>query len=95
MLFFYDIFFVFGTDVMLTVAKGIKAPIKILFATGYKEDGTRQYNLLGLGDIVLPGIFLALNLRWDIIRTMDKAKMEILVKGKKGAEALAIFKEAV
>ena len=41
LLFFYDIFFVFGTDVMLTVAKGIKAPIKILFATGYKEDGTR------------------------------------------------------
>jgi len=32
LLFFYDIFFVFGTDIMLTVAKGIKAPIKILFA---------------------------------------------------------------
>ena len=31
LLFFYDIFFVFGTDVMLTVAKGIDAPIKLLF----------------------------------------------------------------
>ena len=29
LLFFYDIFFVFGTDVMLTVAKGIDAPIKL------------------------------------------------------------------
>lgn len=29
LLFFYDIFFVFGTDVMLTVAQGIDAPIKL------------------------------------------------------------------
>lgn len=29
LLFFYDIFFVFGTDVMLTVAKGIEGPIKL------------------------------------------------------------------
>ena len=34
-LFFYDIFFVFGTDVMLTVAKSIDAPIKILFPTDW------------------------------------------------------------
>lgn len=31
LLFFYDVFFVFGTDVMLTVAKSIDAPIKVLF----------------------------------------------------------------
>jgi len=29
LLFFYDIFFVFGTDVMITVAKNIDAPIKL------------------------------------------------------------------
>lgn len=29
-LFFYDIFFVFGTDVMITVAKNIDGPIKLL-----------------------------------------------------------------
>ena len=29
LLFFYDIFFVFGTDVMVTVAKSIDAPIKL------------------------------------------------------------------
>ena len=34
-LFFYDIFFVFGTDVMLTVAKSIDAPIKLLFPTDW------------------------------------------------------------
>ena len=30
-LFVYDVFWVFGTDVMVSVAKGINAPIKILF----------------------------------------------------------------
>jgi minor histocompatibility antigen H13 len=30
-LFFYDIFWVYGTDVMLTVAKSIDAPIKLMF----------------------------------------------------------------
>lgn len=31
LLFFYDIFFVFGTDVMVTVAKNVDAPIKLQF----------------------------------------------------------------
>lgn len=30
-LFFYDIFWVYGTDVMITVAKSLDAPIKLLF----------------------------------------------------------------
>ena len=30
-LFFYDIFWVYGTDVMITVAKNFDAPIKLLF----------------------------------------------------------------
>lgn len=30
-LFFYDIFWVYGTDVMVTVAKNLDIPIKILF----------------------------------------------------------------
>ena len=30
--------------------------------------------LLGLGDIVLPGIFIAMCLRYDIQKTIDKAK---------------------
>lgn len=37
LLFFYDIFFVFGTDVMLTVAKGIDAPIKLQFPKDYSN----------------------------------------------------------
>lgn len=43
----------------------------------------------------MPGIFLALNLRWDVIRKLDKVKMQALVKAKKGAEAYEQLKEAV
>eukprot|EP00461_Guttulinopsis_vulgaris_P000664 UN00664 len=59
-LFFYDIFWVFGTDVMVTVAKSVDAPIKLLFPAGDRQ------SMLGLGDIVIPGAFIALMLRYDI-----------------------------
>ena len=69
-LFFYDIFFVFGTDVMLTVAKSIDAPIKILFPTDWSHEPPK-FSLLGLGDIVIPGIFMAMCLRYDVIRSLN------------------------
>jgi minor histocompatibility antigen H13 len=67
-LFFYDIFWVFGTDVMVTVAKGLEGPIKLLFPRSlipHEETGKIDLSLLGLGDIVIPGFFLALLLRFD------------------------------
>lgn len=67
-LFFYDIFWVFGTDVMVTVAKKLDGPIKILFPRTLVPDaetGKIELSLLGLGDIVIPGFFLALLLRFD------------------------------
>ena len=67
-LFFYDIFWVFGTDVMVTVAKNLDGPIKILFPRSLEanpETGKLDLSLLGLGDIVIPGFFLALLLRFD------------------------------
>lgn len=68
-LFFYDIFWVFGTPVMVSVAKNFDAPIKLLFPRGGLDtlvDGKRQFSMLGLGDIVIPGIFVAIVLRYDI-----------------------------
>ena len=66
LLFFYDIFFVFGTDVMVTVAKSVDAPIKLLFPRAFaKPDADALFSMLGLGDIVLPGVFVALVLRFD------------------------------
>jgi len=67
-LFFYDIFWVFGTEVMVTVAKSLDGPIKILFPRTLVPDATTgklEMSLLGLGDIVIPGFFLALLLRFD------------------------------
>ena len=70
-LFFYDIFFVFKTDVMLTVAKSVDAPIKLLFPTDWSADPPK-FSLLGLGDIVIPGIFMAMCLRYDVIRALNE-----------------------
>ncbi|CAH0478364.1 unnamed protein product [Peronospora belbahrii] len=68
-LFFYDIFWVFGTDVMVTVAMSFEAPIKLIFPRAFATDTEKQQNsILGLGDIVIPGIFVALLLRYDAHR---------------------------
>jgi len=67
-LFFYDIFWVFGTDVMVTVAKNLDGPIKILFPRSlipHPTSGKIELSLLGLGDIVIPGFFLSILLRFD------------------------------
>jgi len=61
LLFFYDIFWVFGTDVMVTVAKSFDGPIKLFFP----QPSGDSPSMLGLGDIVIPGIFIALLLRFD------------------------------
>ena len=65
LLFFYDIFWVFGTDVMATVAKGLNVPIKLIFP---RPAISPHPSMLGLGDIVLPGIYIALLLRFDVFR---------------------------
>ncbi|KAI0968850.1 signal peptide peptidase-domain-containing protein [Xylaria arbuscula] len=54
-LFFYDIVMVFYTPYMVTVATKIEAPIKLTFGA----------SMLGLGDIVVPGMFIGLCLRFD------------------------------
>ena len=70
-LFFYDIFWVYGTDVMVTVAKSLDAPIKLLFPYALSEDPIK-FSMLGLGDIVIPGIFISLCVRYDINSVLDK-----------------------
>lgn len=68
-LFLYDVFWVFGTDVMVTVAKSFDAPIKLLFLKEFAtEDAIAKHSMLGLGDIVIPGIFIGLLLRFDAHR---------------------------
>jgi minor histocompatibility antigen H13 len=65
-LFVYDIYWVFGTDVMVSVAVGLDAPIKLLFLRAHATHDTRAlHSMLGLGDIVVPGLYVALSLRFD------------------------------
>ena len=112
-LFFYDIFWVFGTDVMITVAKSFEAPIKLVFPQDILENGklsslyaqqqqfhyrkvgmninvrslfgsffpgpleANNFAMLGLGDIVIPGIFIALLLRFDLSRDTKKVGAKV------------------
>ncbi|EST05458.1 Peptidase A22B, signal peptide peptidase [Kalmanozyma brasiliensis GHG001] len=74
-LFVYDIFWVFATPVMVSVARNFDAPIKIVWPKNIIEAVVAlqarealpklQFTMLGLGDIVIPGIFVALALRYD------------------------------
>lgn len=70
-LFLYDIFFVFGTDVMMTVATRLDVPVKLEVPrpSVMTEDGAQMMRataMLGLGDIVVPALFLSLCLRFDL-----------------------------
>jgi minor histocompatibility antigen H13 len=68
----YDVTFVFKTDVMMTVAKGFEAPMKILFPV--KGFG---YGMLGIGDIIVPGFLTSMCLRADFISNMiQKSKAQ-------------------
>ena len=52
---------------MVTVAMSFEAPNKLVFPQDLIEHGFGATNMamLGLGDIVIPGIFVALLLRYD------------------------------
>jgi minor histocompatibility antigen H13 len=67
-LFFYDVFWVFCTPVMVSVAKSFDAPIKLLFprVPFPAAAAASKFSMLGLGDIVIPGVFVAIVLRYDI-----------------------------
>jgi minor histocompatibility antigen H13 len=68
-LFFYDIYFVFFTPLMVTVATKLDVPIKLLFPrppTSRDAPGSVPLAMLGLGDIVIPGMMIGLALRFDL-----------------------------
>lgn len=69
LLFFYDIYFVFYTPLMVTVAQKLDLPIKLLFPrppTPTEDPSLVALSMLGLGDIVVPGVMIALALRFDL-----------------------------
>lgn len=62
-LFIYDIFWVFKTDVMVTVAKSVDGPILLKFPINLAEN---KFSMLGLGDMIVPGAFISLLLKFDV-----------------------------
>ncbi|KAI0743595.1 signal peptide peptidase-domain-containing protein [Daedaleopsis nitida] len=67
-LFLYDIWWVFGTEVMVKVATNLDVPIKLLWPKSLSFATDRGFTMLGLGDIVIPGMFVAAALRYDYYR---------------------------
>lgn len=64
LLFFYDIFWVFlspyftskGESVMVEVATALEVPVKLVMPNFMAS--ARSCSMLGLGDIVVPGIYI-------------------------------------
>jgi len=55
----------------VAVATSFEAPIKIV----YPKDGLmnmKDFTMLGLGDIVIPGVFISLALRFDYARALKR-----------------------
>lgn len=68
-LFFYDIYFVFFTPLMVTVATKLDIPVKLLFPRPSAPDDDPSITnlaMLGLGDVVIPGMMIGLALRFDL-----------------------------
>ena len=73
-LFFYDIFWVFKTDVMVAVAKSLNSPIKLVFPLSTQFD---KFSMLGLGDMIIPGCYVAQCLKYDIDKFLAKNKVSM------------------
>jgi minor histocompatibility antigen H13 len=62
---------------MVSVATKLDVPIKLLWPKSLQFSTTKGFTMLGLGDIVIPGIFIALALRYDHHRGSTSATGKI------------------
>jgi len=56
---------------MIKVATKVDAPIKLLWPKSMWFASDRGFTMLGLGDVVVPGIFVALALRYDVFQEQN------------------------
>lgn len=69
---------------MVTVATNLDVPIKLLFPRpGTTKDGKQALAMLGLGDIVIPGLVIAMSLRWDLWRFYEMKRRATLLEVQK------------
>ena len=81
----YDCFFVFGSDVMVTVATKVENPMKFVFPSDLSQVLTAQassqnFSIIGFGDVFIPAILASLALRMDFIRSFNSVKQEFATK---------------
>ncbi|OMJ66034.1 hypothetical protein SteCoe_37264 [Stentor coeruleus] len=82
--FFYDIYWVFfsqyafGANVMVSVASGLDLPIKLECPRLLSSAIPYTCSMLGLGDLALPGLFLAFASRFDHINSTSYLKVMIV-----------------
>ena len=88
--FAYDTFWVFYSEkiftenVMVVAATSIQIPIKIEFPILFSNNPIKNCMLLGLGDILLPGMVIKYCRRFDILKKkMDKKKIGFRKKKSK------------
>ena len=97
-LFFYDIYFVFFTPLMVTVATKLDVPIKLLFPRppSLDEDpNASPLAMLGLGDIVIPGMMVGLALRYDLFLYYRRKAVQIAqATGRKEDEIKPFYQSA-
>ncbi|KAL9578543.1 MAG: hypothetical protein Q9212_005650 [Teloschistes hypoglaucus] len=75
----YDVYFVFFTPMMVTVAKQLDIPAKLVFphpADPSNPSKKRQLSMLGLGDVALPGMMIGFALRLDLYLHYLKQQMQ-------------------
>ncbi|RYN17373.1 hypothetical protein AA0119_g9690 [Alternaria tenuissima] len=89
-LFFYDIYMVFFTPLMVTVATKLDVPIKLMFP---KPGGRNTAAMLGLGDIVIPGLMVGLALRFDLYLFYLRRQKRVSAKtGESGEDEETVVK---
>ncbi|KAL2846283.1 signal peptide peptidase-domain-containing protein [Aspergillus pseudodeflectus] len=97
-LFLYDIYFVYFTPLMVTVAKNLDVPIKLLFPrppAPTEAPGTVSLAMLGLGDIIVPGMMVGLALRFDLfLYYKQKGMLKAKAEGEASGFVKPIFQQA-
>ncbi|KAL2842237.1 signal peptide peptidase-domain-containing protein [Aspergillus pseudoustus] len=97
-LFFYDIYFVYFTPLMVTVAKNLDVPIKLLFPrppAPTESPDTVSLAMLGLGDIIVPGMMVGLALRFDLyLYYKRKGILKAKAEGEESGFVRPVFQQA-
>ena len=82
-LFVYDIYFVFFTPLMVTVATQLDIPAKLIFprpSRPFENPSKQAFSMLGLGDVVLPGMMIGFALRFDLYLFYLRQQTQRIIK---------------